>query len=102
MQDQEPEYAGGVREAQLSFADCTEPVTRRNYDRASCRTDEEREQHYQDWLKRSEAYFQAIADAGDAPWFGSDTERRELFFRRYTRPTPPQGIPDRDPREFRP
>lgn len=78
----------------------SEPIVRRNYERPGARSAEEREQHYRDWLKRSEAYFQAIADAGDAPWFGSDTERRELFFRRYTRPAPPDGMPLRNLGEF--
>lgn len=49
-------------------------------------TDEDKEQAFQLFLKRSEPYNQAIYDAGDEPWHKGDIDkRRELFMRRYQR-----------------
>jgi hypothetical protein len=64
----------------------TEPTAKTTYhlDRASSRTPEEREQHYQAWLaKHGEPYAAAVIAAGDTPWWSSEDERRERFMRRY-------------------
>ena len=71
-----------------------EPLAPHKYytDRPSSRTPEEREQFYQRYLELSAPYFQAIVDAGDKPWWSSEQERRELYFRRYQRPDPPPRL----------
>lgn len=60
--------------------------------RASARTPAEREEHYRDWRERHDAYLSAVADNGGVPWTHDEDERRDLFFRRYQRPAPPQGL----------
>jgi hypothetical protein len=45
------------------------------------------EERFQRYLEHTEKYNAAIESAGDEPWHGGDIEkRRELFFRRWTRP----------------
>lgn len=62
----------------VTESDSQPPAKRRFMDRASARTPDEREQHYLAWLDQ----------AGQ-----EDTEeRRELFWRRYSRPRPPAGL----------
>ena len=50
-------------------------------ERPSARTAIEREDHYDHWIDTH--------DDPEEPWFSSDEERRELFMRRYRRPSPP-------------
>lgn len=45
------------------------------------------------YLERSTNYFAAVEAAGGTPWHEHDeSRRRSLFFRRYTRPAPPEGL----------
>jgi hypothetical protein len=71
-----------------------QPTPQASYhDRASARTPEEREEHFQAWLVRyGEPYAAAVIEAGDKPWFDTVDDRRKLFMRRYTRPAPPVGL----------
>lgn len=51
------------------------------------------EDRFSTYLTHSEPYVAAIAAAGGTPWHDGDTERRRaLFFRRYHRPAPPEGL----------
>jgi hypothetical protein len=57
-------------------------------DRASSRTAEEREAHYQAWLaKHGEPYAAAVIAAGDKPWTDDQQERLGLYLRRYDKST---------------
>lgn len=58
-------------------------------DRPSRRTEAEKAEVFAAYIHRTEPYFERIRDDGDRPWFGSEAERRDLFSRRYDRPTPP-------------
>ena len=53
-------------------------------DRPSSRTEAERELAFQRYIESTTNYFAAIEAAGDRPWFNSEAERRDLYFRRYT------------------
>jgi len=62
-------------------------------DRASARTEAQREEHYQAWLhKFGKPYSDAVIEGGGTPWFSSETERRDLFMRRYRKPKPPERL----------
>jgi hypothetical protein len=74
---------------------------RRGWDRPSARNEAEREERYQQYLETSAPYFAEVEAAGDKPWFSTDDERRELFYRRHIRPEPPAGIPVRTLAEIR-
>lgn len=80
-----------------------EPRPRSDYmdNRPSARTEVEREAAYQNYLERSAPYMEKIRDDEDKPWFRSEAERRELYFRRYTRPEPPAAMPAKNLGEFR-
>lgn len=59
--------------------------------------EQEREEAFQRYLERSDAYVQAITDAGDSHWSDGDVEaRRALYMRRFqnvgTPFTPPVGV----------
>jgi hypothetical protein len=56
----------------------------------------DREAAYARYLDLSEPYFAKVEAEGDTPWWSSEDERRALFMKRFTRPTPPAGltIPD--------
>ncbi|MGY4650025.1 hypothetical protein [Mycobacterium sp. URHB0021] len=57
-------------------------------------TEAEREAAFQRYLASTVNYFEAIEATGDEPWHKGDLEaRRELFYRRYTRPEPPASMP---------
>lgn len=58
-------------------------MTGSQLDRASARTPEEREEHYQRYLELSEPYFANVKAEGGTPWWSSEDERRELFMQRY-------------------
>jgi hypothetical protein len=60
--------------------------------RPSSRNEDEREERYQAYLEHSASYFAAVEANGGQPWFNSEDERRELFYRRYTQPRPPAGL----------
>jgi hypothetical protein len=79
--------------------------------RASARTPAEREEYYRDWRERHGEYLQAVADNDGSSWADSahtrapvadqlgesaycppERLRRALYFRRYQRPAPPQGL----------
>ena len=70
-----------------------EPQPKYQLDRPSAHTPEERESAFQRYLEISEPYFEAVEANGGTPWFKSLDERRERYFRRYTRPAPPAGLP---------
>jgi hypothetical protein len=65
-----------------------EPQPKRQLDRASARTPEDREEAFQRYLESSVPYFEAVEAKGDTPWFGSVEERRELYMRRHQPMTP--------------
>jgi hypothetical protein len=71
-----------------------QPAPTFHLDRASRRTEAEREEHFLFWwLKYGEPYQAAVIAAnGDTPWTTDLDERRELFARRYERPEPPKGL----------
>lgn len=72
-----------------------EPQAKWTYhlDHPSTRTDADRLEHYRAWLARSgDPYVQAVLAAGAVPWFSSEDERRERFYRRYQRPAAPAGL----------
>jgi hypothetical protein len=73
----------------------TEPTAAPNYhlDRASARTPEEREAAFQRYMELSAPYFAKVEAEGDQPWWTTEDERRELFFKRWTRPASPAGMP---------
>jgi len=51
------------------------------------------EDRFRAYLTHSEPYTAAVETAGDTPWHAYDeSRRRSLFFRRYTRPAPPEGL----------
>jgi len=65
----------------------------RHFERASARTEAEREEHFQHWLaKYGQPYSDAVIAAGDQPWWTTVDERRELFMRRYCKPEPPSSV----------
>jgi hypothetical protein len=72
------------------------PQPKHWHDRPSARTAEEREAAFQRFLELSAPYFQKIEAEGDRPSFSSEGDRRERYFRRYTRPAPPAGLPPVD------
>jgi hypothetical protein len=43
---------------------------------------------YDRWRTKHDAYLEAIYAAGNVPWTEDETERRELWHRRYRRPDP--------------
>lgn len=75
-------------------------------------TDEEREAAFQFHLQRTEAYFAAVRENGDVPWFEcpehlakleqqafpgisehpGEEAHRMFFLGRYDRPEPPEGL----------
>jgi hypothetical protein len=73
----------------------SEPTTvQYHFDRASARTEAEREEHWRYWwTKYGEPYQAAVIEAGGTPWTADPNERRRVWFRRYERPDPPAGIP---------
>jgi hypothetical protein len=72
----------------MDDAEPTQPKYQRSYlDRASARTEQEREDHYAIWLDERE--------------LEDDPERREVWFRRYERPDPPSSIPGKTLEEIR-
>lgn len=42
-----------------------------------------REAAFDDYIEKSGAQFEELESDGGTPWFSSDDERRELWFRRY-------------------
>jgi hypothetical protein len=62
------------------------------WDRPSARTDAEREAAFQRYIASAQNYFVTVESNSDKPWFDSIEERRELWFRRYQRPSPPAGL----------
>lgn len=52
----------------------------------------EREAAFQRYLEQTANYFAAVVERGDSPWFSSQEERREFWFRRFRRPDPPEGL----------
>lgn len=71
----------------------TQPAATFHQDRASARTDAEREAHFEHWwAKYGEPYQAAVIANGDTPWTADVDERRELFMRRYLNPEAPKGL----------
>lgn len=66
----------------------SEPTTvQYHLDRASARTEAEREEHWRYWwTKYGEPYQVAVIEAGGTPWTADPDERRRVWFRRYERP----------------
>jgi hypothetical protein len=63
-----------------------QPAPTFHLDRASKRTDAEREAHFEHWwAKYREPYQAAVIANGDTPFTADLDERRELFMRRYKR-----------------
>lgn len=52
----------------------------------------DRERAFLEYVEHTKPYYQAVEAAGDEPWFDSLEERRELFMRRYTKPSPPEDL----------
>lgn len=50
---------------------------------------DDREAAYQRYVELSAPYVAAIEAAGNKPWWSSEDERRERFFRRWTKPKAP-------------
>jgi hypothetical protein len=69
------------------------PAATFHLDRASRRTEAERDEHFLFWwAKYGEPYQAAVIANGDTEWTAHLDERRELFMRRYQRPEAPEGL----------
>lgn len=50
--------------------------------------EDEKERQFQEYLRRSTPYFDAVRVSGDEPWHRDDIQRRrELFYRRWQKPS---------------
>jgi hypothetical protein len=71
-------------------AEAARPAPTFHLDRASKRTEAERESHFQHWwAKYGEPFQSAVIANGDDPWTQDIEKRRETFMRRYARPDAP-------------